>query len=139
MVELVELKAMYYIVAAAGILVASLNYLRVSIEDSKKKRIEITNNMMRARDFEIATKRFHLWITYDILGHQLMKGLVDAETRARWGKYGLIIRELRTRFNGSDWMEGFEYLAGEMMKIKQQRSPGYVVPSVFYRVGQVHE
>jgi hypothetical protein len=46
MVELAELQAIYYIIATAGILVASINYLRVSIEDSKKKRVETTNNVM---------------------------------------------------------------------------------------------
>lgn len=51
-------------------------------------------------------------------------------------KYEPIIRELRVRFNGSDWMEGFEYLAGEMMKIKRQKSPGYVVPDAFYKMPQ---
>jgi hypothetical protein len=41
-----------------------------------------------------------------------------------WVKYDSIIKELRVRFNGGDWMENFEYLAGEMMKMKRQRSPG---------------
>jgi hypothetical protein len=50
MVDLAEIQAAYYIVAATGIFVASVNYLRVSLEDSKKKRIETTNNLMRARE-----------------------------------------------------------------------------------------
>jgi len=171
LVELVDLQAIYYIVAAAGILVASLNYLRVSIEDSKKKRIEITNNMMQTLiskegvrtylellymewtdyddferkygtdfNFDSAVKRFHLWITYDILGHQLMKGLVDAETIYdaygtfgiwTWDKFEPLLDEHRRRYVGKSGYQGWEYLAKEMMKIKQRRDPGFVVAKTY--------
>jgi hypothetical protein len=47
MVSFEEIQATYFIVATVGIIVASANYLRVTLEDSKKKRIDTANNLMQ--------------------------------------------------------------------------------------------
>ena len=173
MVSFQDIQTAYYIVAAVGIFVASANYLRVSIEDSKKKRIETTNNLMKTLtskegiheyfellnmewkdyddfekkygsdfNFESAITRYHIWTTYDILGHQLEKGLVDEETIYdawgiftlwTWDKFEPILDENRRRYVGKDAYRGWEYLSGAMRRIKKRREPEYVVPEAYAR------
>lgn len=171
MVDLTEIQAVYYIVAAVGIFVVSANYLRVSIEDSNKKRIETTNNLMQTliskdgirsyfemlnldwtdyNDFErkygtdfnmeSAVTRFHLWATYDTIGHLLRKGLFDEETVYdaygiftlwMWDKFEPLLDEHRRRYVGKDMYRGWEYLAGAMMRAKKRRDPEYVIPKTY--------
>jgi len=96
-------------------------------------------------DLDLSASRYTIFGTYDRIGWLVMDNELDLKTTYNmyglgvisfWVKYEPIIRELRVRFNGSDWLEGFEYLAGEMMKIKRQKSPGYVVPDAFYKMSQ---
>ena len=48
--------------------------------------------------------------------------MVYGFSRLARAQFGLIIEEYR-RINGQDWLRDFEYLAGEMMKIKLKRDP----------------
>jgi hypothetical protein len=171
MVEFQDIQTAYYIIAAVGIFVASANYLRVSIEDSKKRRIETTNNMMQTLiskdglrswlellnmewsdyddferkygtdyNFESAITRLHMWYTYDILGYQLMKGLVDEETIYDaygslaiwiWDKFKPILDEHRRKYSPKEQWRGWEYLANSMLKVRKRRDPEYVTPKTY--------
>ena len=171
MVELATIQTVYYIVAAVGILVASINYVRVSLEDARKKRIDTTNDLMQIftskegvrsylellnmswkdyddferkygtdANFENAVTRVNIWFTYDSLGHLLRKGLIDLETVYdsagvftlwTWDKFEPILDEHRRRYVGNDVYRGWEYLAGEVMKMKLKRDPSYKVPEMF--------
>ncbi len=93
-------------------------------------------------NFDSAVSRIHIWFTYDSLGHSLMNGLADLETiydsagvfaSWTWEKFKPIIEEHRRRYTGPDQYVGWEYLAGEMMKIKRKRSPSFKIPETFTR------
>jgi hypothetical protein len=67
----------------------------------------------------------------------LRKGMVEAEdlhdmgmmsVLALWAKYEPIVMEMRRRYWGQDYLRDFEFLAGEMMKIKLLRDPSYKMP-----------
>jgi len=45
-----------------------------------------------------------------------------------WEKYKLIIEEERKRYLGHNFLRDFEYLAGEMLRVVQERDASYVVP-----------
>jgi len=90
-------------------------------------------------DFNVraASQRFSVWLTFNKLGYMLSKGLVDAEDIYetgglscifQWEKWEAIIRENRRRYNGVDYLSYFEYLAGEMNKVKLMKDPSYVFP-----------
>ena len=85
-------------------------------------------------------KRNHMWTQYDTIGNLLEAGILDRESVYRvlsfgsswlWAKFKPIIEENRKRYSGRDYMYGFEYLAGEMMKMKLERNPTYKVPETF--------
>lgn len=70
----------------------------------------------------------------------LKKGMIDVEDLYgivgigvvwQWAKWEKIIEELRRHYNGQDWMTGFEFLAQEMMMIKNRREQSYRVPETF--------
>jgi hypothetical protein len=91
---------------------------------------------------DAAAKRFGLWISYNSMGAMLRKGLVEAEDLYDlgvqgaiflWGKYKAVIEENRRRFNGLDYLRDFEYLAGEMMRVKLLRDPSFRLPETFYK------
>jgi hypothetical protein len=48
-----------------------------------------------------------------------------------WTKFEPIIYGQRKIYLGSDELEGLEYLAGVMFKMKQERDPTYRVPEGF--------
>jgi hypothetical protein len=84
-------------------------------------------------------KRYSIWTFFDGLGMLLKKGLVDKEmiyylmggysVYWYWSKFGDVIRESRIRLNSPDHMVMFEYLAGEMKKMKVEREHDMDIPS----------
>lgn len=174
MVDLAEIQAAYYMVAAIGVLVAAGFYVLNLRATNKARRTQLLNSLLSftssydgmkrgeellslqwkdyddwdkkyGNDLDIAASRYVIFGQYDPVGHLLKEGELDKKTVyhliglgavSLWPKYEPVIRELRIRFNGSDWLEGFEYLSGEMMRIKKQKSPGYMAPDVFYKMPQ---
>ena len=51
----------------------------------------------------------------------------------QWEKFGDVILESRVQFKIPDWMEGFEYVAGEMVKAKVSRGYSTEIPERFGR------
>ena len=49
----------------------------------------------------------------------------------QWAKWKDIIAEQRKRYNGSNWLKDFEYLADEMLKIMLREDPKFKVPETF--------
>jgi hypothetical protein len=43
-----------------------------------------------------------------------------------WAEFEAVIREVRRRYTGSDFLSYFEYLAGEMNKMQLKKAPSYV-------------
>jgi hypothetical protein len=89
-----------------------------------------------------ASKRLAVWNYYDVLGNLLRRGLVDRDTLYDaaavwsfyiWFKFRTVIEEHRIRYGGKDSYVGFEYLVGEMLKMKRERDPNYKVPESFAR------
>jgi hypothetical protein len=95
-------------------------------------------------DFNVhaASQRISVWQTFNKLGYMLRNGLVDAEDLyemggmscvTQWAKWEAIIRENRRRYNGADYLSYFEYLAGEMNKMKLRKDPSYVLPKTLVK------
>lgn len=70
----------------------------------------------------------------------LKAGLLDIETIYNtgqtsivwmWVKFKPIIEEQRRRYSGRDSQKGFEYVAGEMLRLKLVNDPNYRVPETF--------
>ena len=87
-----------------------------------------------------AAKRQAVFYFFEILGNQLRNGYVDRETIYNttnigvswtWAKFKPVIEENRRRYSGEDAMKGFEYLAGEMLRMKVERDPSYRIPENF--------
>lgn len=86
---------------------------------------------------EATAKRFAVWQDYNLIGLMLRKGLVEADDLFDmgvqgviflWEKYKPIIEEERKRYLGHNFLRDFEYLAGEMLRVVQERDASYVVP-----------
>ena len=86
---------------------------------------------------EATAKRFAVWQDYNLIGLMLRKGLVEANDLFDmgvqgviflWEKYQPIIEEERKRYLGNNFLRDFEYLAGEMLKIVQERDASYMIP-----------
>jgi hypothetical protein len=82
-------------------------------------------------------QRMNLWCAYNTLGYLMRKGMLDPDTvwalqsdgpLYTWEKCRDLIYEAKRRYNGKSYMDDFEYLAGEMMKLKQKHDPEYKVP-----------
>ena len=112
-----------------------LNMEWESYEDFEKKYGSDTN-------LESVSIRYSSWNTYNDLGYMLRTGMLDSEDLYnvsatgisviyQWAKFEHIIREQRKRYNGNAWMKDFEYLAGEMLRIKLREDPSYKVPETF--------
>jgi len=86
-------------------------------------------------------KRVTVWNTFDALGYEYRKGVLDAETVYgilnmsavnMWLKFKPVIDEYRKTDYGRDMYVNFEYLAGEMARMKAKRdaslkgSPSYI-------------
>jgi len=87
-----------------------------------------------------ASKRLAVWNYYEVIGNLLRRGLVDRETlydaQAVWSayiwlKFRSVIEGHRIRYAGKDAYGGFEYLVGEMLKMKSERDPSYKIPENF--------
>jgi hypothetical protein len=168
MVDLAEIQAAYYMVAATGVLVAAGYYVIILRENRKNGRITLTNTLMQQfssledsklwielmnmqwtsyEDFENKygsdnnednyAKRTHIWSWFDSVGYLLEAGIVDRESIFRvqelsaswlWAKFKPIIEENRRRYSGIHYLHGFEYLASEMMRMKNEREPSYRIP-----------
>ena len=173
MVDLAEIQATYYMVAATGVLVAAAFYILNLRETTRNRLISQTNTLLQTfmseggqkswgellnmewRDYEDFEKKYgsdynldnfakrqSLFYQFDTLGHMLRKGLADRETLYNttgiaaswtWTKFKSILSENRRRYAGRDVFTGFEYLAGEMMKMKHLRDPSYNIPEMFAR------
>ncbi len=48
-----------------------------------------------------------------------------------WAKFKPIILESRRRYSGRDQYANFEFLAGEVAKMKLERDPSYKIPETF--------
>ena len=79
---------------------------------------------------EHAAARNSHWSFYEGLGLLLRDDLIDRETvytlqgvpcLLNWFKWETVIKEIRKGTLGDDWMENFEYLADEMIKMRQER------------------
>ena len=81
-------------------------------------------------------KRFSVWRYYNSLGYMLKYNLIDAYSLSNlgdgdaiifmWNKYESIIKTLRKSYSmGEHWLWGFEYLAGEMLRVTKIRDPSY--------------
>ena len=86
---------------------------------------------------EASAKRFALWQEFNLIGLMLRKGLVEADDLFDmgmqgviflWEKYKPIIEEERKRYLGKNFLRDFECLAGEMLKVVQERASAYMVP-----------
>ncbi len=86
---------------------------------------------------DATAKRFAVWQDYNLIGLMLRKGLVEAEDLFDmgvqgviflWEKYKSIIEEERKRYLGKNFLRDFEYLAGEMLRVVQERDSNYMVP-----------
>lgn len=86
---------------------------------------------------EATAKRFSVWQDYNLIGLMLRKRLVEPDDLFDmgvqgviflWEKYKLIVAEERKRYLGNNFLRDFEYLAGEMLKVVQQRESTYIVP-----------
>jgi hypothetical protein len=86
---------------------------------------------------ENAGTRFGLWALFDNLGYMARQGFIDLidlynlagmEIVFIWAKYEPILKEQRNIYAGRDWMGNFEYLVGEILKIKLVEDPEYMVP-----------
>ena len=91
---------------------------------------------------EATAKRFAVWQDYNLIGLMLRKGLVEANDLFDmgvqgviflWEKYKPIIEEERKRYLGNNFLRDFEYLAGEMLKIVQERDSTYMIPDTLDR------
>jgi hypothetical protein len=91
---------------------------------------------------ENAAMRYATWTQYNSIGAMLRKDMVEAEDLYdmgmlgvvfTWAKFSDVIEEQRRRYNGQDYLRDFEYLAGELMKVKLRRDPSYKVPETLSR------
>jgi hypothetical protein len=80
---------------------------------------------------ESASIRNAHWAFYEGLGLLLRDNLIERETVYRlqgirclfvWFKWETVIKEIRKGTTGEDWLENFEYLANEMIRMRQERS-----------------
>ena len=82
-------------------------------------------------DVGITARRYSQWQLYNSIGMMVRKDMVKAEDIYDmgigmgmiwlWEKYQPIIDEIRRRYNGSEYLKNFEYLAQEMSKVKTAR------------------
>jgi hypothetical protein len=85
---------------------------------------------------EHAVTRQSSWYFFDILGIMVRQGKIDLEMiypfynihiLFLWFKYETVIKAMREGIMGSDYMDGLEFLAGEMIRMRKQR--GLEIPT----------
>jgi len=158
MVDLVEIQAAYYMVAATGVLVAAAYYIINMRNQIKVRELEtckyLTNQMTSdpaLQTYSILLKKlewrdhedfmgkygysnpemFGKWASWfflgDTIGYVVRNRLARSETIYELGGWGFIrlwerykdfILSRRGEVYGRDYFAGFEFLAGEMLKIK---------------------
>ena len=79
--------------------------------------------------------RVFVWGAFDALGMLLMKGMADKDILYNafftynsvlvWNKYEDILNINRRLYSGSEAWIGFEYLANELFKLRQERDPDW--------------
>jgi hypothetical protein len=88
------------------------------------------------------SKRYSTWYRFNGIGLLVKDGLIDVDRVYelmnevilwQWEKFGDIIIESREHFKVPDWMEGFEHVAGEMVKMKVKRGYSPEFPERFSR------
>ena len=171
MVELSEIQAAYYMVAATGVLVAAAFYIMNLRVSQRALRINMTNSLlqfytsvegqkvwmellnMKWKDYDDFEKKYgsdnnidnyakrqSVWNVYNNVGKLLKAGLLDRDTIYNvsstapvwmWTKFKPIVEEHRKRYTGKDSQTGFEYVAGEMLKMILESDPTYKVPETF--------
>ena len=178
MVDLGEIQAAYYMVAATGVLVAAIYYVynmrvsqrnmkatletrklqlltdftdKLSNYDGALKTIELLN--MQWKDYDDFERKYgsdnnphncacrsEVGGYYNVLGALLREKIVDPDTLYTltgsdsiylWSKMKEVIEYARKNYFGVDYWRDFEYLAGEMLKIKLKRDPSFKVPESF--------
>jgi hypothetical protein len=81
-------------------------------------------------------KRESFWNTCDLIGYQYREGLIDIGTvynaggfliSESWIKFKPIIEEYRRKGEyGVDDYENYEYVANEILKMKEKKDPSYI-------------
>ena len=80
-------------------------------------------------------KRQSFWNTCDLIGYQYRQGLVDLGTvynaggvwiMFSWQKFKPIIEAYRKTKYAIDEYENYEYVANELLKMKQKKDPYYM-------------
>lgn len=83
-----------------------------------------------------SSKRHHYWVQMDTLGYLMKNRLVDPEiiytsggwmAMMLWVRFKPVIEEFRRTEMGMDAYKHFEYLAGEMYRMKLKRDPDYAM------------
>ena len=78
---------------------------------------------------DFASVRFTSWNYYEGIGVLLRKGMIELDltyrllgvyTLMHWFKWETIIKKMRRSFVGSDFLENFEYLADEMIRMRKK-------------------
>jgi len=92
---------------------------------------------------ESAAIRYTIWNSLNQIGVMVMKGIIEDEDIYNaglqagsiflWEKYKPIIKEVRRRYQGQDYLTGFEFLVGELLRIVKERDPTYVFPETLGR------
>lgn len=123
--------------------------------EGSKRYVELMNMNWRdwddyekkyGSDFNLdnAANRTSTFLAYDLLGSLLREKVVDAETLYNlnshfaiflWFKFDGLIDYLRKEYFGDDFLQDFEFLAQEMLKIKLKRDPTFKVPENFISYG----
>jgi hypothetical protein len=90
-------------------------------------------------------KRQAFWNTCDLIGYQYREGLIDLGTvynaggifiSYSWLKFRPIIEEYRKTEYAVDDYENYEYVANELLKMKEKRDPSFVkkITSAYYEM-----
>jgi hypothetical protein len=170
LVDLAEIQAAYYMVAATGVLVAAVFYIlnlrvqqanmKANLEtrqaqfllqlsqigflnpDSDKRYIDMMNwEWSDYNDFEkkygtqnnpeAAADRLAMWYSWDTLGLYYREGLLNKSHVYKqygtyiiwaWQKFGDVIKRWREVYNLQGNLENFEYLFGEMVKMREEEA-----------------
>ena len=115
---------------------ADLLYYKWKDYDDYEKKYGSDNNI------DSYAKRLSMWRFYNGLGNMLKNNVIDAEVLydhggdgaiMLWAKFELIIKTTRKVYTLGDWLEGFEYLADEMLKTAKRRNPSVKTEDTFLK------
>jgi len=122
-------------------------------KEGQKQGIDLLN--MQWSDFDDFYKRYDsttnpdnyadrvsIWNTFEIIGSCYRSGLLDIETVYgvaplimvnMWAKFKPVIEEYRKFDYGSDMFENWEYLAGQLVKIKARKDPKWKLSRSYFK------